>query len=58
MTEGLASVAAAVLDHTGHPAAGIAVTYPVDEQQVDPAALAADVRRTAQLLTTRLGGRP
>jgi DNA-binding IclR family transcriptional regulator len=58
VTEGLASVAAAVLDHTGHPAAGIAVTYPVDEQQVDPAALAADVRRTAQLLTTRLGGRP
>ena len=58
VTEGLASVAAAVLDHTGHPAAGIAVTYPVDEQQVDPAALAADVRRTAHLLTTRLGGRP
>ena len=60
VTEGLASVAAAVLDHTGHPAAGIAVTYAVADVEggaVDPARLAADVRRTADLLTTRLGGR-
>ncbi|GAB2632151.1 IclR family transcriptional regulator [Nocardioides ginkgobilobae] len=61
VTEGLASVAAAVLDHTGHPAAGIAVTYAVADHEagsLDPARLAGDVRRTAQLLTARLAGRP
>lgn len=61
VTEGLASVAAAVLDHNGHPVAGLAVTYPVGpgpDPEPDPDALAADVRRTAGLLTTRLGGRP
>ena len=31
VTPGLASVAAAVLDHNGHPVAGIAVTYPEDD---------------------------
>jgi DNA-binding IclR family transcriptional regulator len=60
VTEGLASVAAAVLDHTGHPAAGVAVTFAVADVEagtVYPDALAAEVRRTADLLTARLGGR-
>lgn len=56
VTPGLSSVAAAVLDHNGFPLAGVAVTYP--EGEADPAALAAEVRRTARLLSTRLGGRP
>ena len=55
MTPGLSSVAAAVLDHNGHPLAGVAVTYA--EGEADPAALAEDVRRIARLLSTRLGGR-
>jgi DNA-binding IclR family transcriptional regulator len=54
VTPGLASVAAAVLDHNDHPLAGIAVTYP--EGEADPAALAVDVLRTAALLSRRLGG--
>lgn len=64
VTRGLASVAAAVHDHTGHPVAGVAVTYPVDP----PAAparpvtghdvLVAAVRGAAADLTRRLGGTP
>ena len=56
MTPGLSSVAAAVLDHNGHPLAGVAVTYA--EGDAEPATLATDVRRTAGLLSTRLGGGP
>jgi DNA-binding IclR family transcriptional regulator len=56
VTPGLSSVAAAVLDHNDFPLAGVAVTYA--EGEADPAALADDVRRTARLLSTRLGGRP
>jgi DNA-binding IclR family transcriptional regulator len=56
VTAGLSSVAAAVLDHNRFPLAGIAVTYA--EGEADPAVLAGDVRRTARLLSTRLGGRP
>lgn len=58
VTPGLSSVAYAVLDHTGHPVAGVAVTYPTDA--VDPvgeAHLAALVGRTAQALSRRLVGR-
>ncbi len=55
VTPGFASVAAAVLDHNGHPVAGVAVTYPVEEApSVDR--IADHVRRTAQALTRRLGG--
>ncbi len=55
VTPGFASVAAAVLDHNGHPVAGVAVTYPVEESpSLDRIAL--QVRRTAQALTRRLGG--
>jgi DNA-binding IclR family transcriptional regulator len=60
VTPGFASVAAAVLDHNGHPVAGVALTYPAAEEGPDavdvPAAVAA-VRRCAETLTQRLGGR-
>src|SRR6478735_2475500 len=52
VTPGLASVAAAVLDHNGHPVAGVAVTYP----EGDPVALARTVaatRHTAELVSRR-----
>ena len=55
VSPGLASVAAPVLDHTRHPVAGVAVTFPVDEE-VDRERLATAVRATAQALTRRLGG--
>lgn len=56
VTAGMASVAAAVLDHNGLPVAGVAVTYPVEERP--PArALADAVVETAGTLTRRLHGR-
>jgi DNA-binding IclR family transcriptional regulator len=57
VTPGLASVAAAVLDHNGHPVAGVAVTY---ESDADAGSLTGElseqVRRTAEGLTRRIGG--
>ena len=55
VTPGLASVAAAVLDHNGHPLAGVAVTFPVDDAPATTHAAQA-TRRTADLLTRRLRG--
>lgn len=55
VTPGLASVAAPVLDHNGHPVAGLAITY-ADPDPGEPARLAEAVRRAAAALTTRLGG--
>jgi DNA-binding IclR family transcriptional regulator len=55
VTPGLGSVAAPVLDHNRHPVAGVAVTFPLDED-VDRERLAEAVRATAQSLTRRLGG--
>ena len=60
MTPGFASVAAAVLDHNGHPVAGVAVTYPSGAMAAGPGGLAATVEatgRTAGALTNRLRGR-
>ncbi|MBB6628294.1 IclR family transcriptional regulator [Nocardioides sp. KIGAM211] len=54
VTPGLASVAAAVVDHNGHPVAGVAITF----EQGDPHALSVEVRRTAAALTRRIGGGP
>ena len=54
VTPGFASVAAPVLDHNGHPVAGLAVTYADGEAEV--AALADAVRHSAAALTRRLGG--
>jgi DNA-binding IclR family transcriptional regulator len=61
VTPGFSSVAAAVLDHNGHPVAGVAVTYPSSSGRqngaaVDEATVEA-TRRTAATLTSRLGGR-
>lgn len=55
VTPGFASVAAVVLDHSGHPVAGVAVTFP-SESAPDPAATIAAARRTADRLTVRIGG--
>jgi DNA-binding IclR family transcriptional regulator len=49
VTPGLKSVAAAVLDHAGHPEAGVAVTFPADE--ADDAA----VERFASLAVSAAG---
>jgi DNA-binding IclR family transcriptional regulator len=59
ITTGLASVAHAVLDHTGHPVAGVAVTFPSDQvDESERARLVQAVTRAAVTLTTRIGGRP
>lgn len=59
ITPGLSSVAAVVRDHNDYPIAGVAVTYPVADpaRAVDPERLATEVRRTAQLVSGRLGAR-
>lgn len=51
VTPGLSSVAAPVLDHNGHPVAGLAVTFPRQEQ---PEGLPQAVTRTALEVTRRL----
>jgi len=53
ITEGFASVAAAVLDLTGHPVAAVALTFPADE--VDAAARAALARRVVAAAGTVAG---
>lgn len=60
VTPGLASVGAAVLDHTGHPVAAVAVTYPADglPQRDGAEQLATLARRCADELSARLGHRP
>lgn len=56
VTPGLASVGAPALDHTGHPVAGVATTYPVEEvDDNERARLVQAVRRCARELSTRLG---
>ena len=58
VTEGFASVAVAVRDHTGWPAAGIAVTFP--RRNVAPErwpALAAEIAHSATELARRIRGR-
>jgi DNA-binding IclR family transcriptional regulator len=54
VTPGFASVACPVLDHTGHPIAAVAVTYPGSEG--DPAALAEHVARAAARVTRGIRG--
>jgi DNA-binding IclR family transcriptional regulator len=59
VTEGLSSIAHAVLDHTGHPIAAVAITYDaasVDERERDW--LVQRAAATADQLSRRLGGRP
>lgn len=58
VTPGFASVAAAALDHNGHPVAGIAVTYPAAELSAAEAEALVDlVTRSAADLTRRIHGR-
>jgi DNA-binding IclR family transcriptional regulator len=57
VTPGFASVAAAVVDHNGHPVAGVAVTYPAADPP-DLRRTTAATRATAAALTRRLGGSP
>jgi DNA-binding IclR family transcriptional regulator len=54
VTPGFASVACAVHDHTGHPIAAVAVTYPAPEG--DPRALAEHVARAASRVTRGIRG--
>jgi DNA-binding IclR family transcriptional regulator len=57
VTPGYASIAAAVLDHAHHPVAGVAVTFPQDEEEPRRRALLVDeVARTARAITSRIGG--
>ena len=59
VTSGFSSVAQAVLDHTSHPAAAIAVTYVGDEvDQEGEARLVNAVNAAAAQLSRRLGFRP
>ena len=55
VTPGLASIASAVLDHNGHPVAGVAVTYSSAEDTAPPPVVEA-VRRTAAAVSRRIGG--
>jgi len=58
VTIGFASLASPVLDHSGHPVAAVAVTFP--GALVPPGTrdvLAAQVARTATTITRRIGGR-
>lgn len=57
VTPGLSSVGLPVLDHTGHPLAGISVTYAADRVDgTEEQRLVTAVRRAAETLTRRLGG--
>lgn len=56
VTPGYASVAAAVLDHAGHPVAAVTVTYPAALPHPQRDAIANRVVRTAAQLGRRLGG--
>ncbi|WP_018157780.1 IclR family transcriptional regulator [Demetria terragena] len=58
VTPGLTSVAGAVLDHNGFPAAGIAITYPHDDVDAGERKLLVDeVHRATGELSRRLGHR-
>lgn len=57
VTPGLTSVGRAAVDHTGHPVAGIAVTFADDAAPQRRADLAEAVGRAASELSRRLGAR-
>ncbi len=59
VTAGFASIASPVLDHSGHPVAGVALTFPAPGLPLsarDP--VAERVARTAATITRRIGGTP
>lgn len=53
VTPGFASIAAAVLDHAGHPVASVALTFP--DGDMGPM-LVEGVTRTARAISSRIGG--
>ena len=55
VTPGFAGVAAPVLDHNGHPVAGVASTFAREDDPGEP--LRREVQATAAALTRRIGGR-
>ncbi|ACY99155.1 MULTISPECIES: IclR family transcriptional regulator [Thermomonospora] len=58
ITEGFASIAACVVDHTAHPAAAVTLTFRrADRPEETWPDLAARVQATAAEITRRLGGR-
>lgn len=58
VTPGFTSVGVPVLDHRGWPVAALAVTFPDGQwKNEDLSTLAADVRATAQSLSSRIHGR-
>ena len=58
ITPGFASVASAVLDHTGHPVAAVALTFPAGEVEGEArTALAVQVSRSAARISRRIHGR-
>ncbi|GAA0898048.1 IclR family transcriptional regulator [Pseudonocardia zijingensis] len=57
VTPGFATVAVAVLDHTGHPVASVAVTVPQAEFRPDlRGAVVAEVGRTARAIAAQISG--
>lgn len=58
VTEGFASVGAAVLDHSGHPIASVALTFPEPEVPTEERRhyLASHAARTAAAISRLLGG--
>jgi DNA-binding IclR family transcriptional regulator len=59
VTPGFASVATAVHDHAGRPAASVAITFPAaDVDEATRTELARRVGRAAAELTRRINGRP
>jgi DNA-binding IclR family transcriptional regulator len=59
VTPGFASVASAVHDHSGHPVAGAAVTFPIETADAEARErLALQVAKAAAELSRRIGGRP
>jgi DNA-binding IclR family transcriptional regulator len=59
VTAGFASIASPVLDHSGHPVAGVALTFPAAALPAGARErAAAQVARTAATITRRIGGQP
>jgi DNA-binding IclR family transcriptional regulator len=57
VTDGFSSVAVAVVDHAGHPVAGVAVTFPTGEVDDNGRArIAGETMRIADQLHRRIGG--
>jgi DNA-binding IclR family transcriptional regulator len=57
VSAGLSSVAQVVRDHTGHPVAGVAITFPTDGVSEDErSSLVVAVTRAAATLTARISG--